>query len=731
MAEVSLSTLIEKIKSYNQNADIEMVSRAFKLAEKFHEGQFRSSGEPYFTHPYHVALILTELNMDVETIVSGLMHDLVEDTEVTKEQLTEDFSEEVAYLVDGVTKLTKMKYKTKQENQAENIRKMVLAMARDIRVIIVKLADRLHNMRTLEYMTPEKKKEKAMETLEIYAPLAHRLGISKIKWELEDLSLRYLDFDNYYDLVEKVNKRRVEREALIEMIIQQLKTNLDQVGIQSEIQGRPKNFYSIYKKMTQQGKLFEEIYDLTAVRVLVNDIKDCYGVLGIVHTLWKPIPGRFKDYIAMPKANMYQSLHTTVIDPHGEIFEVQIRTWDMHRTAEYGIAAHWKYKEGSNKETDFDAKLTWLRQLLDWQNEMNDPTDFMETLKVDYFSDEVFVFTPRGDVINLPEGSTPIDFAYRVHSAVGNHCVGAKVNGRIVPLNHELSNGNIVEVITSPNASPSYDWLKIVKSNQARSKIRQYFKGKNRDQNIQRGKDALDKEIKKFGQFPKEYAKEELLKRLVERFKYNYEEDLLAAIGYGNINSLQIVARLKDIYDQLAKTLEKKKTLEDLPQSDGDKAKEKSSKSDAKASSGVVVKGIDNLKVRLAKCCNPLPGDAIIGFVTRGRGVSVHRADCTNLYPNADRSRFLDVEWSGSKEDTYNADVQLIVINRPGILAEIATRINDAKVGLSSLSSKLKEDGIGIIDATLNLHSIDELDRLLNSLRSIKGVLDVNRVSGK
>jgi len=460
-----LEKLLQKIEQYNPQADLQMVIKAYQYADAAHEGQLRNSGEKYIVHPVNVALILAELNMDTPTIIAGLLHDVIEDTNTSYDKIVEEFGKEVADIVDGVTKLKKLKYKTKQENQAENLRKMVLAMAKDIRVIIVKLADRLHNMRTLEYMTDEKKKEKALETLEIYAPIAHRLGMSKIKWELEDLSLRYLDPENYYDLVEKVSKRRREREAYIQNIISILKEKLSEMDIHCDISGRPKNFYSIYKKMFNQGKTFEQIFDLTAVRILVDNIKDCYGALGIVHTLWKPLPGRFKDYIAMPKPNMYQSLHTTVIGNEGEIFEVQIRTYEMHKTAEYGIAAHWKYKEGYSKSDSFDDKLTWLRQLLEWQADLNDPREFMETLKIDFFTDEVFVFTPKGDVINLPDGSTPIDFAYRVHTAVGNSCVGAKVDGRIVPINYKLKNGNIVEVITSVNSGgPSRDWLKIVKS---------------------------------------------------------------------------------------------------------------------------------------------------------------------------------------------------------------------------------------------------------------------------
>lgn len=498
--------------------------------------------------------------MDTTTIVAGLLHDVIEDTSVTYENVGNEFSFEIADLVEGVTKLKKIGYKTKQENQAENLRKMVLAMSEDIRVIIVKLADRLHNMRTLEYMTPEKKKEKALETLEIYAPLAHRLGISKIKWELEDLSLRYLKPDKYYDLVEKVSTRRKEREDYINKIIEMLYDNLNKADIESEISGRPKNFYSIYKKMEIQGKDFEEIFDLTAVRILVDNIKDCYGVLGIVHTLWKPIPRRFKDYIAMPKPNMYQSLHTTVMGDRGEIFEVQIRTYEMHKTAEYGIAAHWKYKEGISKTENFDEKLTWLRQLMEWQNDLKDPKDFMETLKIDFFTDEVFVFTPLGDIINLPEGSTPIDFAYRVHTDVGNTCVGAKIDGRLVPLNYKLENGNIVEIITSKNSSgPSRDWLKIVKSTQAKSKIKQWFKHKNRDIDKVKGKEILERELKRQNYKLNEILKDEWLKEIVENYSLNSIEDLYASIGYGNVKYNHVITKLRENYEKTDEFKEKEK----------------------------------------------------------------------------------------------------------------------------------------------------------------------------
>ncbi len=722
--ETMLEKLLQKIEQYNPQADMQLIIKAYHFAEAAHEGQVRNSGEKYFIHPYNVALILADLNMDTATIVAGLLHDVIEDTNITYEKIAEEFGTEIADLVDGVTKLKMLQYKTKQENQAENLRKMVLAMAKDIRVIIVKLADRLHNMRTLEYMTDNKKKEKAIETLEIYAPIAHRLGMSKIKWELEDLSLRYLDPERYYELVEKVQKRRLEREQFIQDIIKELYTKLSEMGIHCEISGRPKNFYSIYKKMVYQGKLFEQIYDLTAVRIIVDNIKDCYGALGIVHTLWKPLPGRFKDYIAMPKPNMYQSLHTTVIGPKGEIFEVQIRTWEMHRTAEYGIAAHWKYKEGSTKANNFDEKLTWLRQLLEWQNDLKDPKDFMETLKIDFFTDEVFVFTPKGDVINLPDGSTPIDFAYRVHTAVGNACVGSKVDGRIVPLNYKLKNGNIVEVITNPNSNgPSRDWLKIVKSTQAKTKIKQFFKLKERDLNIAKGKELLEKEIKRLGYKLTDILKDEWLKNISNKLSINTIDDLYAALGYGSITLNQVTLKLRDYYNEFYKITDEKAFVESKIQASQPKKTYKSTQ-------GISVKGVDNVKVRFSRCCNPVPGDEIIGFITRGRGVSIHRKDCPNIIANEeDMERLIEVEWDFQKKASYHAEIQVKAADRPGLLAEIALRINDADVGLVSLNARTNKEKIVIINMTLEIHDIEQLKDLMRKMRKIKNVMDVFRVT--
>lgn len=709
-----LEVLINKAKEYNPNADFNLITKAFNMAELHHRGQKRNSGEDYIIHPLNVALILADMNMDTQTIIAGLLHDTIEDTDVTYEDIKNDFGEEIANLVDGVTKLKKLNYKTKRENQAENIRKMVLAMAKDIRVIIVKLADRTHNMRTLEYMTEEKKHEKALETIEIYAPIADRLGMSRVKWELEDLSLRYLDPDNYYKLVDMVNKRRNEREDLINKLIEEISKSIKAIGIKADIHGRPKNFYSIYKKMIIKKKSFDEIYDLSAVRVLVEDIKDCYGVLGAVHTLYKPIPGRFKDYIAMPKLNKYQSLHTTVIDDNGETFEVQIRTYEMHQTAEYGIAAHWKYKSGTNKSTSFDENLTWLRQLLEWQKDVNDPDDFMETLKIDFFADEVFVFTPRGDVINLPEGSTPIDFAYRIHSDVGNTCVGAKVNGRIVPLTYKLTSGNIVDVITNPNSGPSMDWMNIVKSPQARKKIGQYFKVKDRDKNIERGRDMIEKESKRLGYRVNEFMKDEALEEVRSKLNVLTLDDIYAAVGFGSITVKQVTTKLVDIY----KKNHKDDLDEILPQQQTERRESRG---------GIVVDGLDDVKVRFAKCCNPVPGDKIVGYVTIGRGVSVHRADCTNL-KDIEKNRIIEVTWNSTENGRYTAEIEAQAMDKPNVIADIAGRINDSKLVLNSLNARAGKDGDLIVDIRVEIKSIADLEKLMDKLKRIKHVFDVYRV---
>ncbi|KXG76994.1 RelA/SpoT family protein [Thermotalea metallivorans] len=720
-----LENLLAKIQQYNSNSDLSLIIKAYNFAENAHEGQVRKSGEKYFVHPVEVAKILVELEMDDSTIIAGLLHDVIEDTKYGYDQIKKEFGEEIALLVEGVTKLGTLTYETKEERQAESLRKMFIAMAKDIRVIIIKLADRLHNMRTLKYMNENKKKEKAMETLEIYAPIAHRLGISKIKWELEDLALRYIDPEGYYDLVEKVAKKRREREEYINQVIKQLEEALRSVQIKFEISGRPKHFYSIYRKMVYQHKTFEEIFDLTAIRIIVDTVKDCYGVLGIVHTMWKPIPGRFKDYIAMPKPNMYQSLHTTVIGPKGEPFEIQIRTWEMHRIAEYGIAAHWKYKEGKTGEEDFDDKLRWLRQLLEWQRDLKDPKEFMESLKIDLFTNEVFVFTPKGDVIDLPAGSTPIDFAYKIHSAVGNSCIGAKVDGRIVPLDYKLKNGNIVEILTSSHSNgPSRDWLKFVKSTQAKNRIRQWFKKERKEENIEKGREMLEKEIRRNGYDIQALLKPQWLNVLVKKFNFNGIEDLYAAIGYGGIMLNQVIPKLKEMYKQGQK---EEKTIED---SLTVHSKQYKPKQDKKDTQGVKVKGIDNILVRFAKCCNPVPGDDIIGFITRGRGVSVHRKDCVNVVNETDAvDRFIEVEWDEGRQISYQSEIQIIAADRKGLLSEITNVLSETKLTVTAVNARTNREKIAIINLTVEITNVNQLDKLINKIRNMQGVIDVYRVT--
>lgn len=712
-----LNELLDKIKAYNPNTNTEKIEKAFYFTKECHEGQFRNSGEPYFNHPVAVAGILADLYMDDDTIIAGLMHDILEDTEITFDEMTDMFGEEVAKLVDGVTKLKKIKYQTKQESQADNLRKMLLAMNSDIRVIIIKIADRLHNMRTLEYMRRDKQMEKAKETLEIYAPLAYRLGMSSIKWELEDLSLRYLEPEIYYELAEKLKKKRSERENIIQEIIAELDEALKSANIVAELKGRPKSIYSIYKKMYKQNKTFEEIFDLTAIRILVNTVTDCYAALGVVHSRWKPIPSRFKDYIAVPKPNLYQSLHNTLIRKGGDVFEVQIRTFEMHKTAEYGIAAHWKYKEGVNRTTEFDEKLSWLRQLLDWQKELIDNREFINTLKEDFISDEVFVFSPKGDVINLVAGATPIDFAYKVHSAVGNNCVGAKVDGRIVPLSYKLKNGNIVEILTNPNSTgPSKDWLKIVKSSQAKTKIKQWFKKENRSLNIVKGRDMLEKEVRKDGYSFSKILKDEWLTQIATRLTYNSVEDMYAALGFGTVNLKQIVPRLKEFYKNYYN-----ETSDEIVLSDSKNTSVINSK-------GVIVKGIDNVEVFFAKCCNPLPGDEIMGYITKGRGISIHRMDCANLKNFYNGERTIKVEWTDTKNSYYKVEITIVSLDQVGVLSGIAQLISESKLNLYGINAKTCKDKTFIIDVVVEVRNSEELDRLINKIKSVKGILDVYRV---
>lgn len=712
-----IEDLIKIVEKYMTKDEVAFVMKAYEYAKLMHKDQKRKSGEPYIIHPVNVAIILADLDMDVETIVSALLHDVVEDTPATYDDIKEMFSEDVAKIVDGVTKLNKLNYKSSEAFQAENLRKMILAMNNDIRVIIVKLADRLHNLRTLEYMNEEKRKQKAQETIEIYAPLAGRLGIFKIKWELEDLSLRYLDPEGYYDLVEKINKKRSEREKEINEIIKKISAELDKQELHYDISGRPKNFYSIYKKMKGKSKSFESIYDLIAVRILVDTVKDCYAVLGIVHSMWKPLPGRFKDYIAMPKPNMYQSLHTTVISDTGEIFEIQIRTYEMHEVAEYGIAAHWKYKGGKTQGKDVDSKLDWLRQLLEWQKDLKDPKEFIDTLKIDFFDDEVFVFTPNGDVVDLPEGSTPVDFAYRVHTGVGNTCVGAKVDSRIVPLNYKLKNGNIVEVITQKSSSgPSRDWLKFVKSPRAKQKIKQWFKSKEKDISIEKGKELFDREAKKLGLDTNILDNEKIYQKLAKELSINSISDLFASIGYGNFKEKLVINKILNI----------KNAIENigLTKNEDDYLKSSSSKKDA---TGVRIDGLEGMKIKFAKCCNPVPGDEIIGFVTRGYGVSVHRKDCTNIANYLDSDRCLEAEWDTEASDKFLANVTIRAVDRTGILSEITAMAKEANVGIQSLSAKSNTISDIFIYLTFEVVGKDELDKMIQKLKTINGILDVYR----
>ncbi len=733
MQDKQLQELIEKIKRYAPNGDLDLIEKAYYYGKKAHEGQLRKSGEPYFIHPIAVANILCDMELDMQTIAAGLLHDVVEDTEFTYEDIKNDFGEEIADLVDGVTKLGQIKYKSKEETQAENLRKMFLAMSKDIRVILIKLADRLHNMRTLKFMPPEKAKAKATETLEIYGGIASRLGIYKVKWELEDIALRYIDSDGYYDLVEKVAKKRSQREAYIEKIVHILKEKFDEVNINCDIYGRPKHFYSIYRKMKNKHKDFEEIYDLMAVRIIVNSVKDCYAVLGMVHTLWKPIPGRFKDYIAMPKPNMYQSLHTIVVGPDGEPLEIQIRTNEMHNIAEYGIAAHWKYKEGKTtvKESKLEEKLQWLRQMMEWEKDLKDPQEFMDALKDDVFNSQVYVFTPKGDVIELPAGSTPIDFAYRVHTNVGNKCVGAKINGRIVTLDYKLQNGNIVEILTSANSSgPSRDWINIVQTPNAKSKIRQWFKKERREENIERGSLILEKEFKKYSIPTKDPIIEKYMLQMARKFNQPTVGDLVATIGYGGIMPSQIVPKVKELYEKdYVKKSSEIKVVDDINKhSIGEQ--EYTKKRKKSSPQGIIVKGVDNILVRFAKCCNPIPGDEIIGYITKGRGVAVHRKDCPNSNLDNDyfKNRLVEVSWENSNNAKFEAEIQIQAEDRRGIINDITHIVAIEKVSLNGINARKGKLNIVSVNLLVEVDSIETLTLLMKKVRAIPGVEDIYRV---
>ncbi|MDF2678164.1 MAG: bifunctional (p)ppGpp synthetase/guanosine-3,5-bis(diphosphate) 3-pyrophosphohydrolase [Bacillota bacterium] len=726
-----LENIINQIASYNPNADIGVVIKAYNYAESAHtSAQVRLSGERYFIHPYNVAIILADLHVDVATIAAGLLHDVVEDTGITYDDIKKEFGEEIANMVDGVTKLSKVKYRNKEERQAESLRKMIIAMSKDIRVVIIKLADRLHNIRTLQYMSPEKQKQKALETIEIYAPIANRLGIASIKWELEDLSLQYIDPEGYNDLSIRVTEKNEKRKEYIKKIIANIHEKLSEANVKADITGRPKSLYSIYKKMYFKNKSFEQIYDLIAVRIIVDDIKDCYGALGTVHTLWKPIPGRFKDYIAMPKPNMYQSLHTTVIGPDGEPFEIQIRTLEMHRTAEYGIAAHWKYKEGIDEQTNFDEKLNWLRQMLEWQQETNDPQEFMESLKIDLYVDEVFVFTPNGEVVNLPSNSTPVDFAYRVHSAIGNKCVGAKVNGRIVPLDTKLKTGNQIEILTSQSSiGPSKDWLKFVASSQAKSKIRKFFKDKDKDFNVEKGKEQIEREIKKQNLVPSDLMKEDWLKIVADKYNMFTVNNLYAAVGNGGMTDNQVVSRLKQIYLEKNKDKIELDKIDNLQKNPHKSIFDKPLAKAEKHESGVVIKGVDNIKIRFSKCCNPVPGDAIVGYITRGRGVSVHRADCTNIHDLNDSAdqRFIEVEWDGGKQATFISELQIKALDRPRLLQDITSLYGEVKLNAVSLNLRITKEKIAILDIGFEINETKQIEDLIKKIKKLNGVLEVYR----
>ncbi|HIQ96059.1 MAG TPA: bifunctional (p)ppGpp synthetase/guanosine-3',5'-bis(diphosphate) 3'-pyrophosphohydrolase [Candidatus Limivivens merdigallinarum] len=729
--------LIDSVQKYHPSTDISMIEKAYRIAYEAHKDQYRKSGEPYIIHPLCVAIILADLELDKETIVAGLLHDVVEDTVMTSEEIKDEFGEEVEVIVDGVTKLGQLSYKAdKVEAQAENLRKMFLAMAKDIRVILVKLADRLHNMRTLKYMKPEKQKEKARETMDIYAPIAHRLGISKIKVELDDLSLKYLEPEVYYDLVEKVALKKNEREAFVQEIVEEVKEQIGKAGIKAEIDGRAKHFFSIYKKMVNQEKTIDQIYDLFAVRIIVDTVKDCYAALGVIHEMYKPIPGRFKDYIAMPKPNMYQSLHTTLIGPNGQPFEIQIRTFEMHRTAEYGIAAHWKYKEGGSKSgtQQEEEKLSWLRQILEWQRDMSDNREFMSLLKsdLDLFAESVYCFTPAGDVKNLPNGSTPIDFAYSIHSAVGNKMVGAKVNGKLVNIDYVIQNGDRIEILTSQNSKgPSRDWLKIVKSTQAKNKINQWFKNELKEDNIIKGKEMLASYCKAKGIVQSDIMKPEYMEAAMRKYGFKDWDSILAAIGHGGLKEGQVVNKL---LERSEKQHKKEMTDEKLVESVVESKEIEHRRS--KNHNAIVVKGLHDLAVRFSKCCSPVPGDEIVGFVTRGRGVSIHRTDCVNIInlSDAERVRLIDAEWQKVENDNPNerfpAEIKIYVYNRTGVLVDVSRVLTEMKIDLNGVNSRKTKQDRATITMSFDVQSKEELSTIIAKIRQVESVIDVERSAG-
>ena len=733
--------LIASVKKYHPSTDISLIEKAYKTADTAHKGQVRKSGEAYIIHPLCVAIILAELELDKETIVAGLLHDVVEDTVMTVEEIASEFSEEIALLVDGVTKLGQLSYDAdKVEVQAENLRKMFLAMAKDIRVILIKLADRLHNMRTLKYMTPEKQKEKARETMDIYAPIAQRLGISKIKIELDDLSLKYLEPEAYYDLVEKVALRKSVRDDYVQSLVKEVSKHIENAGIKAQIDGRAKHFFSIYKKMVNQHKTLDQIYDLFAIRIIVDNVKDCYAALGVIHEMYKPIPGRFKDYIAMPKPNMYQSLHTTLIGPTGQPFEIQIRTFEMHRTAEYGIAAHWKYKEAANNggtvatTKSEEEKLSWLRQILEWQKDMSDNKEFMSLLKSDLnlFSDTVFCFTPSGDVKNLPTGSTPVDFAYSIHSAVGNKMIGAKVNGKLVPIDYEIQNGDRIEIITSQNSKgPSRDWLNIVKSTQAKNKINQWFRSELKEENIVKGKELIAQYCKAKSINLTDINKPEYQSKVMRKYGFHDWDSALATLGHGGLKEGQVVNKMLEEYRKDHPIqLTDEDVLNNVSSENKDKAVPQKSKS------GIIVKGLYDVAVHFSKCCSPVPGDEIVGFVTRGRGVSIHRTDCINIMnlSELEKVRLIDAEWQQGAEQgdngLYLAEIKIFGNNRTGLLVDITRILTEREIDISSINSKTSKQGVATISISFNTKGKEELSSLIEKIRQVESVIDIERTTG-
>ncbi len=723
---IRFKDLLDAVYENNPKADLELLEEVYRFAEDLHKGQVRKSGEPYIIHPLSVALILAQLGMDEKAVAAGLLHDVIEDTDCKQKCLVDNFGEEIAFLVNGVTKLSKLECTSKEERQLESYRRMFLAMAEDVRVVMIKLADRLHNMRTLKYQPPEKQKAIAQETLEIYAPIANRLGISKIQWELEDLSLRYLDPDAFYDLVDRIAMKREEREAYIQKIIDTLRAELEKVGIRAEIFGRPKHFYSIYNKMKKQNKDLDELYDLIAVRILVDSVKDCYAALGVVHTIWKPVPMRFKDYIAMPKPNMYQSLYTTVIGPEGDPFEIQIRTYEMHHTAEYGIAAHWIYKEsGGSDITKDSSQLSWLEQIKEMQSESHDSKDFFNAVKLDLFSDTIFVFSPKGEIYELPAGSGPLDFAYKVHSGVGNSCVGAKVNKRIVPLDYRLKNGDLVEILTSKQAKPSLDWVNLCATSQARNKIRQWFKKEGREENLARGQELLEAEMRKKDIDFAVLNKDEELLELARRMGYSSWDDVYVGLGNGSLSVLSVTNKLTDAFQKSSPAPE---TVEDILSGKANQDIRRRNDSHASAQDGVVVEGFDGVPIRFAHCCKPLPGDPIIGYITRGRGVTVHHMDCPNIRGVREREphRFVAVSWDQAEEGVYQVEVFVEAIDRPKITSEVMALINDSKVHISAITSRVKA-GKTYMHISIEAHNLDQVIRMIDKIKSVPDVLEVKR----